>query len=440
MLKKLFFKTTFLLFLVFLILPSLFIAKAEDTGEFAQDEIVIKLKNEITQDVLEKLPFLSESKVSQKLLLPKTFILKVPKGQVKKLMLLISKNSLVEYAEPNYVAQAQDIIPNDPSFNLQWGLNNINDADIDAPEAWGISSGSATINIAVLDTGINQTHEDLDGKIGLTKDFTGTDIEDNYGHGTHVAGIAAAETNNTTGVAGTGFNSKIMVGKVLDNNGYGYYSWIADGIKWAADNNASVINLSLGGYSSSRTLENAVNYAWSKGVVIAAAAGNDNATSKLYPAAYTNVIAVAATDNNDKKASFSNFGNWVSVAAPGVNIYSTFPNHEFYIGTNYGRSQNYDYGSGTSMSTPFVSGTAALVWASGKCAPLNNTCVRNVIQSTADKIDKTGIYWQYGRINAFQAVAPSSTPTLTPTPTPIPVTPTPTPRSKRCQKYPWLCH
>jgi len=404
--KIIFFKNVFLVVILFLLIVN-FPVKAQAIDEFAQDEVIVKLKNEIHQDVLEKIPFLNESKISQKLLLSQTFVLKVPRGQVKKLESLLNKNPLIEYAEPNFIAKTQDLIPNDTSFNLQWGLNNPSDADIDAPEAWAINQGNETIKIAVLDTGINLSHEDLVNKIdSLRKDFTGSGIEDDYGHGTHVAGIAAAETNNATGVAGMGFNSKIIVGKVLDNSGSGYYSWISDGIKWAVDNGASVINLSLGGYASSRTLEQAIKYAWSKGVVITAAAGNDNRGSKLYPAGYTNVIAVAATDNNDKKASFSNFGKWVSVAAPGVNIYSTFPNHPFYLQTEYGRSMNYDYGNGTSMATPFVSGAAALIWASGKCAPLNNSCVRNRIQSTADKISGTGKYWRYGRINAYKAISP----------------------------------
>lgn len=411
---SIFLKSIFL-FLLILLLSPLFPVKAQEENQFVPDEVIVKLKSNIPEQALEHLP--PQAKVSQRLLLPQTFLIKIPQGQVEKFVILFSRNPGIEYAEPNYIAQAQDITPNDPSFNLQWGLKNTGQvvqgvtgtigADIEAPQAWQVTTGSASIKIAVLDTGMNLTHEDLQNKIDpVMKDFTGAGIEDQYGHATHVAGIAAADTNNGIGIAGTGFNSKIMVGKVLNNSGSGSYSWIADGIKWSADNGANVINLSLGGSFRSATLENAVNYAWSKGVVLAAAAGNNGSSSKLYPAAYKNVISVAATDNNDKKASFSSFGKWVSVAAPGVNIYSTFPNHTFYLGTQYGRSQNYDYGNGTSMATPFVAGTAALVWSSGKCAPLNNTCVRNTIQNTADKIAKTGSYWKYGRINAFKAVSP----------------------------------
>lgn len=377
----------------FLFLP--FSSVLATPSDFVQDEVIIKLKTEMTQELLDKLPPRG-AKIFAKLLLPQTFILKVPQGQVAAFVRILSLNPLVEYAEPDYTVTAQDLIPNDPQFNLQWGL-----AGISAPGAWAVTTGSANIKIAVLDTGINLNHQDLINKIDpKMQDFTASGIEDNYGHGTHVSGITAAETNNGIGIAGIGYNSKIMVVKVLDNSGGGYTSWVANGIKWAADNGANVINLSLGSSFRSSTLENAVNYAWGKGVVLAAAAGNNGSSVKLYPAAYSKVISVAATDINDKKASFSSFGKWVSLAAPGVNIYSTFPNHSYTIGKNL----NYDYGSGTSMATPFVSGAAALVWASGKCAPLNNTCVRNRLQSKADKITGTGKYWIYGRLNAFKAV------------------------------------
>jgi thermitase len=303
----------------------------------------------------------------------------------------------VLFAEPDFIAKAIGT-PNDPSFGNQWGMTKIQ-----APQAWDITTGQPSIKIAILDTGVDQDHEDLAGKIVANKNYTtsGT-VDDRYGHGTHVAGIAAAATNNGIGVAGVGYNSTIMNVKVLDDTGSGYYSWVASGITWAADNGAKVINMSLGGSSSSSTLESAVNYAWGKGVVIVAAAGNSGNTARLYPGYYTNVIAVGATDSNDAKASFSTYGSWVDVAAPGVNIFSTLPNHANQIG-----SQNYDYLSGTSMATPYVAGLAGLVWATS-CGT-SNTNVRNRIQSTADPITGTGTYWQYGRINAYKAVAPPDT-------------------------------
>ncbi len=360
-------------------------------------------------------------------------VLKVPSNRVSQMVAAYSRNPNVLYTEPDYLAYAIDT-PDDTYFAQQWGMHNTGqtggtpDADIDAPEAWGITTGTAGIKIAILDTGIDQDHPDLDDKLAGNINFTNSPTRDDlYGHGTHVAGIAAAETNNTQGVAGVGYKSSLLNVKVLNDQGSGYYSWIANGIVWAADNGAHVINMSLGGKQKSSTLENAVNYAWSKGVVVVAAAGNDGNPSPNYPAKYENCIAVAATDDDDAKAGFSNYGDWVDVAAPGLYIYSTFPNHPYAIG----KSLNYDYGSGTSMATPHVAGLAALVWASGYGT--GNQAVRDRIELYADPIAGTGTYWIHGRINACNAVGGNcpyggEQPTPTPSPTPTPTaTPTPGP-------------
>jgi len=330
-----------------------------------------------------------------------------------------ARDRRVEYAEPNAIAELFEVVPTDNYLTNQWALHNTgqvfdternlsgsNDADVDAPEAWGVTQGSGTVYIAILDTGINLTHPDLVGKLAplRMKDFSGSGLEDQYGHGTHVAGIAAASTNNDVGVAGTGFNSSLMIGKVCSNSGSCPYSWVANGIVWAADNGASVISMSLGGSSKSRTLENAVNYAWNKNAVLVAAAGNSNNPSKTYPGAYTNVIAVTATDANDRKASFSSYGSWVDVAAPGVEVFSTFPNHPFVLeNPANNRDQNYGYGSGTSMSTPVVAGVAGLVW-STPLAGNNNAKVRAQVEKTANPVSGTGTYWRWGRVNAHTAV------------------------------------
>ena len=193
----------------------------------------------------------------------------------------------------------------------------------------------------------------------------------------------------------------ILDGKVLNDSGVGSSSSLANGINWAVSNGAKVINMSLG-VRASRTLETAVNNAWNKGVVLVAAAGNGGNQTKIYPGAYPNVIAVAATDNNDAKASFSTYGaSWVDIAAPGVNVYSTFPNHPFVLGTQNNRSFGYDVGNGTSMSSPIVAATAALAW----LAPWRHEHVRpRNVESTADKIPGTGTSWAHGRVNAFDAV------------------------------------
>ncbi len=325
-------------------------------------------------------------------------ILKVEKGSVEKKIDELSRDPRVVFAEPDYIASVLEL-SNDPGIvnNLQWGMYKVKAAG-SGNSAWNYSKGDG-VKVAILDTGIDQDHEDLSGKIQNNKNCTDSPtVDDLYGHGTHVAGIVAASTNNSLGVAGLGYNAALINVKVLDDSGSGYYSWITNCITWAADNGARVINMSLGGPSKSKTLENAINYAWNKGVVIVAAAGNSGNSSPTYPAYYTRVIAVAATDSNDNKASWSSYGRWVDVAAPGVSIYSTFPNHRYTINKSLG----YDYASGTSMATPHVAGLAALVWATPYGT--SNSSVRKQIEATADKISGTGKYWAYGRINALAAV------------------------------------
>ena len=354
-------------------------------------------------------------------------IYNVPEGAEDNIIRALSKNPNVEYAEPDYIATVAEVaLPNDSYFGNQWGLHNVgqsiagtvgaDDADIDAPEAWTITKGDGTDDaisngtiVAVLDTGVDQDHEDLSGKIVINKDFTlsTSGAEDMYGHGTHVAGIIAANTNNVTGVAGVCPDCRIMNIKVLGDDGSGSTSGIASGIYYAADNGAKVINMSLGSAFKSTTLETAVKYAWGqKGVVVVAAAGNSGRSQMFYPAAYTNCIAVASTDNTDLKSSFSNYGaSWVDVAAPGRNIYSTMPNHPSAL-SNGGYSMNYSYLSGTSMATPMVAGTAGLVWS--KQGITTAPQVRYQIESTAEDIAGTGTtrssYWRWGRINAAEAV------------------------------------
>jgi thermitase len=327
-------------------------------------------------------------------------IVGVPQNQASEKARAYGAEKKVEFAEPDYVATAT-LTPDDTYFTNQWGLTKIQ-----APDSWSVTTGSSDVKIAILDTGIDQDHPDLDSKIVANRNFTtSSTVDDLYGHGTHCAGIAAAVTNNSSGVAGVGFNASLMNVKVLDDTGSGYYSWIANGIVWATDNGAQVISMSLGGSSGSSTLQNAVNYAWSHGVVVVAAAGNNGNTARSYPAYYANCIAVAATDQNDAKASFSTYGSWVDVAAPGVSVFSTAPNHTNYLQQQGYFGYNYGYLSGTSMATPFVAGLAGLIWSTSYGT--SNTSVRSRIESTADAIAGTGTYWQYGRINAYEAVAPA---------------------------------
>lgn len=322
-------------------------------------------------------------------------VVRVPAGQEAARAAAYARNPNVLFAEVNgfYYAVGE---PNDPLFGQQWQYGNIK-----APAAWDVTQDAPGVAIAILDTGIDIDHPDLAGKVAKSKSFTNDrKLEDKYGHGTHVAGSAAAVTNNSRGVAGTCPNCKLYNVKVLNDRGSGQWDWVAKGITWAADNGGKVINMSLGGTYASSAVEVAVNYAWAKGVVIVAAAGNDGVTTKFYPAAYENAIAVAATDSQDEKPWWSNYGSsWVDVAAPGVAILSTAPNHR---NTIWGTGVSYGTISGTSMAAPHVAGVAGLVWSR---YPLDNASyVRSQIESTADVLAGTGDYWRWGRINACEAV------------------------------------
>lgn len=436
--KKIKFFLVLFSFLVFLVKPVF----AQDEEVFAPEEIIVKFSPAASLGQITKINQRFQTEIKEKLELPGVFTLKVPKGLEEKLAKIYNSFPFVEYAEPNYVAKAL-MVTNDPYLSNQWGLFKIQAASLSGQSAWDLATGSSQVKIAILDTGIDKDHPDLFSKVVGRVNFTSAKSDDDLnGHGTHVAGIAAAATNNGIGVAGTGFDTSLISVKVLNDRGSGYYSWIVNGIKWAADNGAKIINLSLGGSSSSKTLEEAVNYAWEKGVVLACAAGNEGKTIPVYPAYYSNCIATAATDQNDQKASWSNYGEWVDVAAPGVGILSTLPNHKSKI------SKVKDYGilSGTSMATPFVSGLAGLLF--GQNPSLANTDVRKMIEENADKISGTGTYWLFGRINTYKSVMafyPEISFGLTVEPTlmltPISPSPalTPSPLPQRCLIHPWLC-
>lgn len=386
---------------------------AQSSQLYSPEEVVVKFRPQTK--MLERLQTHERigAQVKRELSKINVDVVRVPHGRVKDFVAVYKRLPSVEYAEPNFIAKKL-VLSNDPSLSNQWGMYKIQAAGNSA-SAWDITSGSSSVRIAILDTGIEESHQDLQGKVVASVNFSDSPTsQDVDGHGTHVAGIAAAATNNNTGVGGVGYQTSLMNVKVLGDAGWGYYDWITNGILWATDNGAKVINLSLGAPYSSQALENAINYAWSKGVVVVAAAGNDGKVDPSYPAYYSNAIAVAAVDQNDQKASWSNYGSWVDVAGPGVSILSTF------------KGNSYAYYSGTSMATPFTSGVAALVWAKGSCQ--TNTCVRQAVESSADTINGTGTLWNFGRLNALKAVEYTvDTPisTVTPTPTSAP-SPTPT--------------
>lgn len=291
----------------------------------------------------------------------------------------------VVYAQPNFVYHAT-FVPNDPDYaTKQYGPQIVK-----APAGWDISQGSASTVIAIVDTGVQADHPDLAGKVVGGFDFVNNDNDpdDDNGHGTHCSGIAAANTNNGIGMAGLAPNCKIMGVKVLNAGGGGTTAWVAAGITYAADNGAKVISLSLGGAGADPALQDAGAYALSKGALPIAAAGNNGVTDKFYPAAYDEFIAVAATTAQDTRAGFSNYGaDWVDVAAPGDNIWSTLP------GSSYG------FESGTSMACPLVAGLAGVVRSADP--NLTPAQARTLIQNGCDNV---GNFVAFGRVNLLKSL------------------------------------
>jgi len=247
--------------------------------------------------------------------------------------------------QPALASQSELLISNDPYVHKQWPLSKINIFQL-----WQIARVEEDVLVAVLDTGIDPDHRDLNGLIIAEVDFTDSSSSgDIYGHGTHVAGIIAAK-NDDVGIVGVAPGCRLLNVKVADDVGRCQASSLAEGIIWAVNNGASIINISLEIREPSLQLEEAINYAWSCGSVIIAAAGNNFNDSPVYPAYYENCIAVAATKQDDNLAPLSNYGDWVDVAAPGFNIYSTLPDND------------YGYKTGTSFATAYVSGMAALLF------------------------------------------------------------------------------
>ncbi len=397
--------------------------------------LLIKFRANTSQLEQDKINQEAGALQDERLYLGNTHRVRVHENKIAQALATYRSNPGVEYAVPDRMLRAL-FVPNDPLFGQQWGMTKIN-----APQAWDTTTSSPTTRVAILDCGVYDSassyispdgkpgHPDVRDKVISRINFTtAPDADDFCNHGTHVAGIAGASTNNAIGVTGAGYNDSIVNVKVLGDNGSGTFGWVINGILWAAGcdttpcgpRRAEVINMSLGATAACDSLvQAAIDKAWAQGMVIVAAAGNSGASGATTPANCNNVIGVAASDQNDAKASFSNFGAGVDVAAPGVSILSTD-----YIG-------GYVSFSGTSMASPHVAGQAALIWNT----PYNtgNDAVVNRIFQTANKNALAGSI--NGRIDAGSSVAsgaviPTSTPTpiLTPTPTPT-LTPTPIPVS-----------
>jgi subtilisin family serine protease len=433
---------------------------SQTSMEFAPGEVIVKVKQDraFSSPALtalnEKHQVYAMEKVfpkSEDTILDNIYLLHVPIGSdILSIVQEYASCPDVVYTEPNGMA-SPDGFPNDANFSKQWGLhntgqmilNNISgtpDADIDAPEAWDIETGSPDVVIAIIDSGIDYTHPDLAANIwnntdeipgnGIDDDHNGyiddirgwdfyyndSNVTDGHGHGTMCAGVAGAVADNGIGIAGVAYNCKIMPVRIANASYYNTWAMIVAGIKYAVDNGVDVISMSLGTYSPPSILRDAVNYAYGKGVFMCAAASNANISNKRYPAAYENVTGVAATNQNDERCSpadwgpgnGSNYGDWVDIAAPGNLIYSTEPSYHYlgeryinpYTGKNF--SQNYDWDWGTSYSTPMVAGVAALLLS--KDPSLTPDQVKALLCGNVDPYNST-VYIGTGRLNAQKALA-----------------------------------
>jgi thermitase len=312
----------------------------------------------------------------------------VPPQALKRVQAALARDPHINYVERNPIARAM-VVPNDPQYASEWHLGKIS-----APQGWAVETGSPDVPIAILDTGVDPDHPDLSAKLlpGYNFYSRNGDTTDVHGHGTAVAGSAAAISNNDVGVAGVAWENPILPVRIADPQGTATHATMALAIAYAVDQGAKVINLSFGGTGNSTTLQNAINDAWNRGAIVVAAAANSNTSTPYYPAACANVIAVSATTSSDTRASFSNFGNWVDVSAPGVNILST---------SNGG---GYGYWSGTSFSSPITAGLAALIFSANPA--LTNAQVVDILTLNGDDLGTPDFdpYFGHGRINVYKSL------------------------------------
>jgi serine protease len=382
--------------------------------DYKSGEVIVKFKPDVSDCEIEAVSDFHQTEILEKSR-DRFLKLKISESQtVEDLLKKYKDDPRIEYAEPNYIAKALSI-PNDPYYKYQWNFKNIN-----LENAWEISQGAGAV-VAVVDTGA--AYENYE-KYKQAPDLAGTSFTNGYdfvendthpnddnGHGTHIAGTIAQATNNNIGTAGIAPKASIMPIKVLDKNGSGNYFDIAQGIIWAADHGADIINLSLGGSFSSRYLEDACSYAYSKGATIAAAAGNDSKNKIIYPAGYDDyVIAVGSVRFDEKRSSYSNTGSSLDLMAPGGDLRVDQNNDGYGDGIlqqSFKRNRPtrfaYYFYQGTSMACAHISGVAALLASQGINTPQD---IREALQTTAKDKGKSGWDKDYGWgiVDAYQAL------------------------------------
>ena len=370
-----------------------------EKGRHREGELLVKFRSGVVTASSSKThQALGAASLKRFALVPNLDHVRLPEGlSVRDAIIKYMEDPAVEYAEPNYIKRIS-ATPNDPLFIQQWGLTKIN-----APGAWDIATGNNSVIIAVLDTGIDLNHPDLIANTGAGYNFIANNNvpDDDEGHGTHVSGVIGAVGNNGTGVAGLMWNVKLMPLKFLDENGEGTIADEISAIEFAITHGAKIINASFAGPDFSRSEYDEIERASNAGVLLTAAAGNDGTSNDQkpnYPANFNlpNIISVAATNQSDSLASFSNFGlNSVHVAAPGFSILSTIPT------STYGQI------SGTSQATPFVSGLAGLLYS--YYTNFTYSQIRGTILRYVDVLGLT--IMTGGRINAYKALSSLLTPT-----------------------------
>ncbi len=312
----------------------------------------------------------------------------------------VKQNPMVSSVSLNTQFRRQFTI-NDPKASEQSGL-----AIIGAGKAWDLTIGSPNVTIAVIDSGVDLQHPDLQANLvpGFNAINPGQPPQDDNGHGTHSAGIAAAAGDNGVGVTGSCPRCKIMPIKALDATGGGNGFQVAQGVVWAVDNGAQVINMSLGGEESDVSLEQAVKYALSRNVTVVVAAGNNSTDTPMYPAALPGVISVGSVDVQRQISSFSNYGSWVSVVAPGSGILSTMPVASSYMTENEGFNPEYDLMDGTSMASPMVAGVVGLI--KSRHPQLTPAQIKQRLEGTAIDLGEPGfdLTFANGMVDAFRAL------------------------------------
>lgn len=333
-------------------------------------------------------------------------VLDVPENAAESIRQSLQQTGLFDYVEPDYYAQQGGATPNDSYYGSQWHLPKIGSS-----AAWTRTTGSASVVIAVIDSGVYAAHPDLESKLVSGWNFVKNnfDTSDVTGHGTAVAGAAAAATNNAIGVAGVSWASVVMPLVTVDETSFAAYSDIAAAIHFAVDHNVRIINISIGGTAPSSTLQNAVDYAWGRGALVFAAAMNSSSSAANYPAACNHAVGVSATDENDRLAVFSNYGPWVKLSAPGTDILTTM------------NGGGYGYENGTSFASPIAAGVAALVLAANP--QLTNQQVLDILTQSADRVGANGFdpSFGWGRVNAGKAVLLAAPPPPAPDPVSAPI-------------------